>query len=47
MGGGKGKQPEKHRKEQHKHEKDILKGQLSDAIITERPNVKWEDVCGL
>lgn len=25
----------------------MLKGQLSDAILTEKPNVKWDDVCGL
>jgi vacuolar protein-sorting-associated protein 4 len=24
-----------------------LKGQLIDAIVTEKPNVRWEDVSGL
>jgi vacuolar protein-sorting-associated protein 4 len=24
-----------------------LKGQISEAIVTEKPNVKWEDVSGL
>eukprot|EP00884_Botryococcus_braunii_P018340 jgi/Botrbrau1/518/Bobra.110_2s0147.1 len=28
-------------------EKDKLKGQLTSAIMTERPNVKWDDVAGL
>lgn len=28
-------------------EEDKLKNNLSEAIITEKPNVKWEDVAGL
>ena len=31
----------------NKKEENNLKGQLSDAIVTEKPNVKWEDVKGL
>lgn len=30
-----------------KNENDNLKGQVSEAIVTEKPNVKWEDVSGL
>lgn len=35
-GGGKGNK-----------EDNSLKGQICDAIITEKPNVRWEDVSGL
>lgn len=28
-------------------ERDKLKGQLNSAIVTEKPNVKWDDVSGL
>lgn len=28
-------------------EEDKLKNNLSEAIITEKPNVKWDDVAGL
>ena len=28
-------------------EKDKLKGALSSAIVTEKPNVHWDDVAGL
>lgn len=28
-------------------EKNELAGQLNDAIISEKPNVRWEDVSGL
>jgi hypothetical protein len=28
-------------------EDNSLKGQIYEAIITEKPNVKWEDVSGL
>ena len=28
-------------------EGDNLKGQLNEAIVTEKPNIKWEDVSGL
>jgi vacuolar protein-sorting-associated protein 4 len=28
-------------------EKNKLRGALSGAIVTEKPNVKWEDVAGL
>jgi vacuolar protein-sorting-associated protein 4 len=28
-------------------EDNNLKGQISEAIVTEKPNVKWEDVSGL
>ena len=28
-------------------EDNALKGQINDAIVTEKPNVKWEDVSGL
>lgn len=27
-------------------EKSKLKGQLSEAIVTEKPNVKWTDIAG-
>ncbi len=29
------------------NENNQLKGQVSEAIVTEKPNVKWEDVSGL
>lgn len=29
------------------NENNQLKGQISEAIVTEKPNVKWEDVSGL
>ena len=32
---------------QGKDDKDDLSGALSGAIVTEKPNVKWEDVAGL
>jgi vacuolar protein-sorting-associated protein 4 len=28
-------------------EDNNLKGQISEAIVTEKPNIKWEDVSGL
>lgn len=28
-------------------EKNQMAGQLNDAIISEKPNVRWEDVSGL
>lgn len=31
----------------NKKEDNALKGQLNDAIVTEKPNVKWDDVKGL
>ena len=35
-----GKQPDKD------DEGTQLKGQLSEAIVTEKPNVKWTDIAG-
>jgi SpoVK/Ycf46/Vps4 family AAA+-type ATPase len=26
---------------------NALKGQIADAIVKEKPNIKWEDVAGL
>ena len=34
-------------KSDNNKENNALKGQLMDAIITEKPNVHWEDVSGL
>jgi len=41
-GGGGG-----HGRNNNNKEDNNLKGQLNDAIVTEKPNVKWEDVAGL
>lgn len=30
-----------------KEESKKMEGALSSAIVTEKPNIKWEDVCGL
>ena len=30
-----------------KNETQMLKNNLSQAIVTEKPNVKWDDVAGL
>ena len=30
-----------------KNEAQMLKNNLSQAIVTEKPNVKWDDVAGL
>lgn len=38
-GGGKGNS--------NKEDNNSLKGQISEAIVTEKPEVKWEDVSGL
>lgn len=34
-------------KEPNNGEEDKFKGALSEAIVTEKPNVKWDDVAGL
>ena len=31
----------------HEEEKSKLKGQLASSIISEKPNIKWDDVAGL
>jgi len=41
-GGGGGKSNGK-----DNNEDDKLKGAMSEAIVTEKPNVKWEDISGL
>jgi len=28
-------------------EKDKFKDMISEAIVTEKPNIKWEDIAGL
>jgi len=38
-GGGGGNNPNE--------EKDKFKDLISEAILTEKPNVKWEDIAGL
>lgn len=30
-----------------KNEANLLKNNISQAIVTEKPNVKWDDVAGL
>ena len=49
--GGGGAQAEKKKGEgqddSEDKEKAKLQGALSEAIVTEKPNVKWEDVSGL
>ena len=44
MGGGGGGG---HHNNKNNKEDNNLKGQLSDAIVSEKPNIKWEDVAGL
>lgn len=41
-GGGGG-----NKKGKNNEDNNQLKGQISEAIVTEKPNVKWEDVSGL
>jgi len=41
-GGGGGKSNGK-----DNNEDDKLRGAMSEAIVTEKPNVKWEDISGL
>jgi vacuolar protein-sorting-associated protein 4 len=33
-------------KDDKDEEKGKLKGQLSEAIVTDKPNVKWTDIAG-
>lgn len=43
-----GKQPKKIlANNEDKTDKDNLNNKLAQAIITEKPNVKWDDVAGL
>ena len=45
--GGAGVKDRDKEDEKEDDEKAKLKGQLSSAIVTEKPNVKWDDVAGL
>ena len=45
--GGAGTKPKGSGEEDADAEKQKLRGALSGAVVTEKPNVKWDDVAGL
>ena len=46
-GGGATGQKKKNKDDDPDEEESKLEGALSNAIVTEKPNVKWSDVSGL